>query len=90
MSHHSKKLSSILMAVGLFSPVLLGGCAARASYRIYDPAYADYHVWDNNEGVYYQRWETQTHREHRDFRKRDSGEQQEYWKWRHAHPEDKH
>ena len=35
--------------------------------------------------VYYQNWEGETHREHRDFRRRNSEEQKEYWDWRHKH-----
>jgi len=35
---------------------------------------------------YYQRWETDTHRHHEDFRRRNKEEQQEYWNWRHNQP----
>jgi len=74
-----------LLAAALISPVALTSCAARASYRVYDPYYEDYHVWDSHENGYYLRWESETHREHRDFNKRDKGEQKEYWDWRHSH-----
>jgi len=83
-------VSSILMAATLCLPVAFGGCAARASYRVYDPAYGDYHLWDHNEAAYYQRWEVETHREHRDFAKRSADEQKEYWKWHHSHSDEKH
>jgi len=89
MSRGHRYVSSILLAVALFSPVLFSGCAVRASYRVYDPAHADYHVWDGNEVVYYQRWEVETHRDHREFKKRHSDEQKEYWTWRHDHHDDK-
>lgn len=89
MSCGHRYVSSILLAVTLFSPVVFGGCAVRASYRVYDPGHADYHVWDGNEGVYYQRWEVETHRDHREFKKRHSDEQKEYWTWRHDHHDDK-
>jgi len=82
--------SNILLALALLTPLFFNGCAARASYRVYDPAYQDYHVWDDHEVVYYQRWETETHRDHRDFHKRNSSEQKEYWTWRHNHSDDKH
>jgi len=55
MSHGHRYVSSILLAVALFSPLLLSGCAVRSSYRVYDPYYEDYHRWDNDEAVYYQR-----------------------------------
>jgi hypothetical protein len=59
------------------------GCAVHA--RVYDPYYHDYHPWNHDEIVYYQNWERETHREHRDFRRRNSDEQKEYWDWRHKH-----
>jgi hypothetical protein len=89
MSRGHRYVSSILLAVALFSPVVFSGCAVRASYRVYDPGYGDYHVWDGNEVVYYQRWEVETHRDHREFKKRHADEQKEYWTWRHNHHDDK-
>jgi hypothetical protein len=90
MSRGCRHVSSVLLAVALFSPVVFSGCAVRASYRVYDPGHEDYHVWDGNEVVYYQRWEVETHRDHREFKKRHSDEQREYWTWRHNHHDDQH
>jgi hypothetical protein len=78
-------LGTLLLAAALISPVAITGCAARASYRVYDPYYEDYHVWDGHENGFYLRWESETHRDHRDFDKRDKNEQKEYWDWRHSH-----
>jgi hypothetical protein len=77
--------SLILMASTMAVPVFITGCAthAEAGYRVYDPYYGDYHTWDNGEAVYYSRWENETHRNHEDFRKRNSDEQKQYWTWRH-------
>jgi len=75
----------ILLVIAFYTSVLFSGCAVRASYRVYDPAYEDYHAWNRNEAVYYQRWEVESHRDHKEFRKRNSDEQKEYWTWRHAH-----
>jgi hypothetical protein len=85
MRFFKQHLISLVLITALASPAVLAGCAARVDtgYRFYDPGYNDYHVWDNNEGVYYQRWEHDTHRNHRDFRKRGKNEQQQYWNWRH-------
>lgn len=80
-----RHLPAILLALALLSPVMISGCAARASNTVYDPYYRDNHVRDNNEMFYYQRWETETHREHRDYKRRKSDEQKEYWDWRHKH-----
>lgn len=89
MTRAFRYFPSILLAGALSSAVMFGGCAARASYRVYDPAYQDYHVWDRSEAAYYQRWEGETHRDHREFAKRNSDEQKEYWTWRHTHSNEK-
>jgi len=60
---------------------VIAGCAA----RVYDNDHDDYHRWNHDETVFYVQWERETHRDHRDFRKRDSDEQKEYWNWRHKH-----
>jgi hypothetical protein len=83
MARGHKCGASILLASVLFAPVILGGCSAHASYRTYDAGYGDYHVWDAGENGYYTRWEVETHRDHRDFRRRKADEQKEYWSWRH-------
>jgi hypothetical protein len=89
MSRGHRYVTCVFLAAALFAPVMFSGCAARASYRVYDPGHEDFHVWGSNEGVYYQRWEVETHRDHRDFDKRNSDEQKEYWNWRHKHNDDK-
>jgi hypothetical protein len=70
----------------LVTPSLIG-CSARASYgyRSYDPVYRDYHVYDRDERVYYDRWVVETRRPHRDFRRLREEDRREYWKWRHEH-----
>jgi len=90
MSHADRLILSLLLAAALISHVELTGCAARASYRVYDPYYSDYHRWDDHEASFYLRWEGETRREHRDFDKREKDEQQEYWTWRHSQPERDH
>ena len=79
----SRALSTLVLTAMLSVPVLIGGCSAHVGYRSYDPYYNDYHVWNNDEVVYYNRWEHDTHRDHRDFRKRSNDEQKEYYSWRH-------
>ena len=83
----SRLLTSTLLAAAFVSPMIITGCAARVStgYRIHDGYYNDDHVWDDNEVVFYGRWENETHRDHRDYRRRRPAEQKEYWTWRHNH-----
>jgi hypothetical protein len=88
MSGGSHSLSSLLLAAALASSLAGIGCAEHhaVAVRVYDPYYTDYHVWNDDEGVYYNRWADETHRDkHREFRKLDKDEQKEYWTWRHNH-----
>jgi hypothetical protein len=77
----SRTLSMFALTVALSAPIMIAGCSG--GYRTYDPYYNDYHVWNNDEVVYYNRWEHDTHRDHVDFRKRKPDDQKEYWTWRH-------
>ena len=82
--------NSILVTAALVLPMFLCSCAARVGvgvgYRSYDPYYRDYHVWDDHERVYYNRWTVETHHDsHRDYRKMHKNDQKQYWEWRHKH-----
>jgi hypothetical protein len=93
MSRGSHSLSSLLLAAALASSLAGIGCADHhaVAVRVYDPYYTDYHVWNDDEIVYYNRWAAETHRdEHRDFRKLNKDEQKEYWTWRHNHGDRDH
>jgi hypothetical protein len=83
-----RHLRSLLLVAALVSPAMISGCSAHV--RVYDAEYHDYHVWDHREVVYYQQWETETHREHRDFDRRSDADKREYWKWRHSHEDHDH
>jgi hypothetical protein len=80
-----RHVASMILAVAFFSPMPFTGCSARVStgYTVHDGYYNDDHVWDNNEVVFYNRWEGDTHREPKDFRSRPADEQKEYFTWRH-------
>jgi hypothetical protein len=84
MNRKSRFLSSCFLAAALSCSMLGTACAHH--YRVYDPYYSDYHVWNDEEVVYYRQWSHENHRdEHRDFRQLPPGEQKEYWNWRHSH-----
>lgn len=86
MSRASHPWSSLLLAAALSSSLAGFACSEHHYYRVYDPYYTDYHEWNRDEVVYYNRWADETHRDpHRDFRKLPPGEQKEYWTWRHNH-----
>jgi hypothetical protein len=78
----SRGLLCLAATMALFT---VTGCAEH-HHRVYDPYYSDYHVWNDNEVVYYHRWANEYHRDpNRDFRKLPPDEQKEYWNWRHSH-----
>jgi hypothetical protein len=84
MSLGSHSLRSLLLTAALAASVAGIACGHPHYYRVYDPYYTDYHEWNHDEIVYYNRWAVETHRDpHRDFRKLPPNEQKEYWTWRH-------
>jgi hypothetical protein len=94
MEKRPRLLGSWFLAAVLAFSVVSIGCAHHHYYRVYDPYYSDYHIWNGEESGYYQQWAVEYHRDpHRDFRKLPPGEQKEYWGWRHTHagaPHDQH
>lgn len=79
-------LSSCVLAAALASSMFGIACSGHHSYRVYDPYYSDYHVWNGSEVDYYHRWAGENHRDpDRDFRSLRPEEQKEYWTWRHNH-----
>jgi hypothetical protein len=82
----SGNLASCLLAAAFAIPLMCTGCTVHAGY--YDPYYHDYHPI-SGEVVYYNQWETNTHRTHVELKDRSKDEQKEYWDWRHS-PGDHH
>jgi len=90
MSSFSRCAFSLWASALLLAQLGICGCEGHGYYRSYDPEYHDYHVWNDNEVGYYSRWESETHRDHKEFRDRDKTEQGQYWNWRHSQTADKH
>lgn len=85
MDRGSSSLSAVLLAAALAASAASLACEHHY-YRVYDPYYTDYHVWNHDEDDYYRSWASETHRDpHRDFRKLPANEQKDYWTWRHNH-----
>jgi hypothetical protein len=78
----TRKIHSCLLATTVAFAALMTGCTVHAGY--YDPYYHDRHPYDG-EVIYYQQWETDTHRNHVDLKHRNKNEQKEYLEWRHKH-----
>jgi len=84
MLRKSRFFHSVLLGTALLAPLIIVGCSARVSYRVYDPYYTDYHYWGPGEDVYYRRWLGERHYEYRDFRRLDPDRRKDYWQWRHS------
>jgi len=80
----TRKIQSGLLAATFAVAAFATGCTVHAGY--YDPYYHDRHPW-GVEVVFYQQWETETHRDHQEFKRRNQDEQKDYWEWRHHHEE---
>ena len=55
--------------------------------RYYDRSGHDYHTWNNNEDRAYRQYLEEQHRDYREFHRMRRGEQQQYFGWRHTHPD---
>jgi len=59
--------------------------------RYYDKSAGDYHEWNSTEDRAYHQYVSENHKKDREFDKTNSREKDDYFKWRHSHPEqDKH
>jgi hypothetical protein len=84
---------SVFFAASLLAATAAVGCAARATYgvRYYDVDHRDYHTWDAREDHAYRQYLMEKHERYRDFSKNNQHEQDDYWTWRHGHPDsDRH
>jgi hypothetical protein len=72
---------------GLTLTLLFAGLAAVTTvgcYHHHDYDSVSVH-WTTGEEPYYESWEKETHRDHRDYSQRSADEQHSYWDWRHSH-----
>jgi hypothetical protein len=71
------KLGRIFLLGALTLPLFATGCVPHRQ-------------WGPGEETYYVQWETQTHRQHEDWNRRNREEQKEYWNWRKHHRDHHH
>lgn len=56
--------------------------------RVYDRTHKDYHNWNDNEDRSYHQYLQVQHKSYRDYSKQNRKGQDQYWNWRHSHPDD--
>ena len=79
----------------IFSGFLLGTLVApvvvtaadHADKRYYDKNGHDYHTWNSNEDRAYRSYLGEQHQDYREFKTVKPAQQQQYFTWRHAHPD---
>ncbi|HLJ48154.1 MAG TPA: hypothetical protein VKU01_19200 [Bryobacteraceae bacterium] len=81
-------LSALVLSAALIGPVV-----ARADdrdhheKRYYDRNGHDYHAWNSNEDRAYRAYLQEQHRNYQEFNRVNRGQQQQYFTWRHTHPD---
>jgi len=91
MSYTHRYISSLLLAAAIVAPVAVMAAPspqdAKIQIRFFDRNHKDYHNWDDREDRAWGSYETDHHRKSMEFSKASKGEQQNYWNWRHSHPD---
>jgi hypothetical protein len=55
--------------------------------RVYDSNHHDYHNWDDHEDRAYRGYLSERHENYRAYDKQNKKQQENYWNWRHSHPD---
>jgi hypothetical protein len=77
-------LGGFLLGAALLAPV---ATADDHDKRYYDRDGRDYHVYNNQEDRAYRLYLGEQHQDYREFRKMKRNQQQQYFRWRHEHPD---
>jgi hypothetical protein len=89
--HAHRYLSSLLLAAALAAPLAIMAAPAPqrvgVQLRVYDRSHKDYHNWDDREEGSYRRYLDERHQTYRVYPKQHRKDQQQYWNWRHSHPD---
>jgi hypothetical protein len=87
MHRANKFVASLFLTTALAAPAVILASPAAQEDRVYDRDHKDYHQWDDRERGAWGRFLTEKHRKEHEFQKASRKEQNEYWSWRHSHPD---
>jgi hypothetical protein len=76
--------AGLALAIGLSAPLVVN---ADDHKRYYDKSHKDYHEWNDNETKSFNIYLGEKHIQVHTWEKSPAREQQDYWKWRHEHPD---
>jgi type III secretory pathway component EscR len=86
--HRFLVLSALVLSTAVIGPVIArADDANHQERRYYDRGGKDYHTWNDNEDRAYRSYLQEQHRDYRDFNKVKRPQQQQYFTWRHQHPD---
>ena len=93
LSH--KYLGFVFLTAALATPLAVTARAAQEvviqhdgdHVRYYDRDHRDYHEWNDREDRSYRVYLGEQHRDYREFNRENRRRQQNYWRWRHNHPD---
>jgi hypothetical protein len=88
MKTTNRYIGAFLLAAGLMAAPL-AMADDHDTHRYYDRNHKDYHRWNDNEQRSYGIFLNENHIQVHVFRKAPPAEQQQYWNWRHEHPDEK-
>ena len=84
--------AATLLALGLTAPLVMAddhdNNNKNNNRRYYDKSHKDYHQWNANEDKSYSVYLNENHITVHTFQKAKPAEQQQYWNWRHDHPDE--
>jgi len=82
-------LSALVLGATVMGPVVVRAADGSANQkRYYDQKGKDYHTWNDNEDHAYRTYLTEQHQTYVAFGKAKRPQQQQYFAWRHQHPDD--
>lgn len=87
---HVRPIAWLVMAAAIAVLAATSGCAPRPVVHVmtvYDPQYHDWHRWDDKERAAYRRYWQDTHEPFRSYDALQQNEVNDYWTWRHGHPD---
>ena len=86
--HRFRILSGLLLGAALIAPIAIRADDNRNhDKRYYDRDGRDYHQWNGQEDRAYRVYVGEQHQQYREFKKVKPVHRQEYFKWRHEHPD---
>jgi hypothetical protein len=91
MHRTHRLIGSFILGAALLAPMAAVAAPisqdASVQVRVYDEKHKDYHVWDDRENAAWVRFQQEKHWKEHEWSKANKKEQEQYWEWRHTHPD---